>query len=163
MYRISDYPRVFGTDAKCSREVRSQDDYADALRRHPILAGRVHISGRHFEGTPKLFDEPGALNQSISIEDTTKTCMPCRHGQSIARMLLEGSPSVSRQDTKEEHELQLNRQATLANFSSQSHTCCGRTLRLSLYCASRSPFSCLFVCCPTLLVRHVTVAMYDGH
>jgi len=61
-HRSANYPRIYGTNKKCSREVRSEDDYTHALTRHPILAGRVHVAGRHFEGTPKLFDTPGALS-----------------------------------------------------------------------------------------------------
>ena len=58
----ANYPRIYGTDKKCSRAVHSGEDYTYALKRHPILAGRVHVAGRHFEGTPKLFDTPGALS-----------------------------------------------------------------------------------------------------
>ena len=54
----ADYPRLYGGIKSCSRRA-TKSDIPTARTVHPILGGRVHVQGRHFEGTPKYFDFPG--------------------------------------------------------------------------------------------------------
>ena len=45
------YAKVFGrTDPKCSRDIQT-GQREQAMTQHPILAGKVHLGGRHFEGS----------------------------------------------------------------------------------------------------------------
>jgi len=59
------YAKVFGTDPKCSRDIRP-GDREQAMTQHPILAGKVHLGGRHFEGTPKLFHGASSLKRFVT-------------------------------------------------------------------------------------------------
>jgi len=54
----SDYYKVFGIDRKCSRVARLADLGPATLGTGPpILNGRVHLRGQHFDATPLLHDD----------------------------------------------------------------------------------------------------------
>jgi len=60
------YPMLYGGSKTCSRRATSAD-IPTAKSLHPILGGRVHLQGRHFEGTPRYFDYPGIARKFFSV------------------------------------------------------------------------------------------------
>jgi len=63
--RADKYAMEFGTDPSCSRPIQA-GDREQAMTKHPILAGRVHLGGRHFEGTPNLFHDPSQVQRFVT-------------------------------------------------------------------------------------------------
>jgi len=63
--RADAYAERFGTDPSCSRPIQ-EGDREQAMTKHPILAGKVHLGGRHFEGSVKLFHKPSQVQRFVT-------------------------------------------------------------------------------------------------